>query len=246
MTIPPAVGKTNVDDGASDTPAAGRQDIENVIDGFNDLRTHLLGSTITSTPLGIGSGLQAAGNNLAVNVGNGIGQIVQLANVGGSAGLPAVDGSQLTGVAGGLLQLVIDQDGTPASGANSIPLDNTIPQNTEGVEFQTVTITPNSASSTLLIIHAGQYSASIGGNLNVALFKDSEADALAATTVLISTSGASVTLIHSIASGSTTSQTYKVRAGMGTASTTMYFNRLDSTTVFGSAPKSVLLVLEIA
>ena len=50
MTIPAAAGKTNVDQGASDTPAAGRQDIEGLIDKFNVLRTYLLGSAITSTP----------------------------------------------------------------------------------------------------------------------------------------------------------------------------------------------------
>lgn len=66
MTIPAAAGKTNVDQGASDTPAAGRQDIEGLIDKFNVLRTHLLGSAITSTPTTVGDGLEVAGNALRV------------------------------------------------------------------------------------------------------------------------------------------------------------------------------------
>ena len=66
MTIPAAAGKTNVDQGASDTPAAGRQDIEGLIDKFNVLRTHLLGSAITSTPATVGDGLEVASNALRV------------------------------------------------------------------------------------------------------------------------------------------------------------------------------------
>ena len=66
MTIPAAAGKTNVDQGASDTPAAGRQDLEGLIDKFNVLRTHLLGSAITSTPATVGDGLEVASNALRV------------------------------------------------------------------------------------------------------------------------------------------------------------------------------------
>lgn len=113
MTIPAAAGKTNVDQGASDTPAAGRQDIEGLIDKFNVLRTHLLGSAITSTPATVGDGLEVASNALRVKAdgssiavsSNGIkiapgaarvfGEIIDYGGATAPAGWALCDGGEL-------------------------------------------------------------------------------------------------------------------------------------------------------
>lgn len=246
MTIPSAAAKTHLDSGTDD-PKQARGELADLVDKFNTLRSHLTTSGLTSgtSVLGIGTGLQSLSGNLRVNVGSGVGQIVQLEDVGGTPGLPAVDGSQLTGLLGGLLQLAIDKDGVANAGTPAIPIDDTIPQITEGTEFQTVTVTPQSATSTLLIVHVGLYSTSIGGNLQVALFKDSDANALAATTINATGSGQSVPLIHFEASGNTNARTYRIRAGLDSA-IQIFFNRTSTTQVFSTIPKSVLLVLEIA
>jgi hypothetical protein len=59
-------------------------------------------------------------------------------------GLPdgIVDSDTLApNTAGKVIQVVHVQDGAYASGTTTIPLDNTIPQNTEGTEFMSLAIT---------------------------------------------------------------------------------------------------------
>ena len=54
-----------------------------------------------------------SGTAAAEDVGVAIGDVPQLENVDGGAGLPAVDGSQLTGVAGGGSAITVQDEGTP-------------------------------------------------------------------------------------------------------------------------------------
>ena len=246
MTIPAAAGKTNVDQGASDTPAAGRQDIEGLIDKFNTLRSHLLTSAITSgtSVLGVGTGLQSSNGNLVVNFGSGIGQAVQLENVGGSAGLPAVDGSLLTGVVGTLVQVVTQQTGAVETGAVQMPIDNTVPQNTEGTEFMTLSITPTNVSNNLIVQFTGLFSVSSPVPLGVALFKDSGADAIAAT-LDIPQNSTVISLSHVILTGSTSSQTFKIRAGTA-GGQTVRINASGASAVFGGLPKSSMIIWEVS
>jgi hypothetical protein len=49
--------------------------------------------------------------------------------------LPAISGASLTGVVGKIVQVVNFQTGVFATGTATIPLDNTIPQITEGTEY---------------------------------------------------------------------------------------------------------------
>ena len=79
MTIPTAAAKEHLDSGTDD-PKQARAELASLVDKFNTIRSHLLSSGITSgtNVLGIGTGLQSSGGNLAVNAGTGIGQIVQL------------------------------------------------------------------------------------------------------------------------------------------------------------------------
>mgnify|MGYP006425414703 CR=1 FL=1 len=63
-----------------------------------------------------------SGSAAAENVGTTIGDVVQLDDVGGSAGLPAVDGSQLTNVGGGASSLsgLSDVSGTLSPSADDV------------------------------------------------------------------------------------------------------------------------------
>src|SRR4029077_4212584 len=61
-----------------------------------------------------------------------------------------------------------------------IPIDDTIPQNTEGTEILAAAITPKFSSSRILVTFAGQWATSIVVTMIAALFRDASASALAA------------------------------------------------------------------
>jgi hypothetical protein len=159
------------------------------------------------------------------------------------------DGLTMTGTtlapsSGAVLQVKSVTYSTQTSGATTFPLDNTIPQNTEGTELVTLSITPSNASNRLLIIanfivHAG----SVAG-CGPALFQDSTANALSyAIQVIGAGYGAPATLVHEMAAGTTSATTFKIR--VGTHNGTWYVNQTNSYT-FGGSPKSVLTIFEIA
>lgn len=103
-----------------------------------------------------------------------------------------------------------------------IPYDDTIPQNTEGVEFMSISYTPVSASNNLLISFSattGSAGAVVADSSTFALFVDSTANALQAIGGANGPSGyvRQCNLQHVVNAGSTSSRTYKIRVGSGTA-----------------------------
>lgn len=121
-----------------------------------------------------------------------------------------------------IAQVQYDQDGTLSTGSVAIPPDNTIPQITEGTQFMSLAITPTNASSTLEIDVTlyGSENSNTSDQLTVALFKDSGADAIAAgTSPQTHTNGLPVVVSfkHFISAGSTSAQTFTVRAGLNNA-----------------------------
>lgn len=108
-----------------------------------------------------------------------------------------------------------------------IPADNTKPQNTEGDEVLTATITPSSATSKILV--QASLTGTLGnaaGTITVALFKDSAADALAASWVSGS-SGFALTIpfAYQDAPNTTSAVTYKIRLGYPGTGSGLYLNR---------------------
>jgi len=100
--------------------------------------------------------------------------------------------------------------------------DDTIPQNTEGAELMTVAITPNNSSNILVIegiMNCGYTAnASSASPKILALFQDSTANALASV-MWEDTNNANangryqLTFRHRMAAGTTSSTTFKIRAG---------------------------------
>lgn len=188
---------------------------------------------------------------ISLDTGTDIGDIVELENVGGSAGLPAVDGSQLTGVlaapvSGEVVQVVIQPYAAVATGTTVIPRDNTIPQNTEGDEYMSRSITPKYADSTLIIETVAMLDSSVGNHKQSAIFRDSGADAIATGTTYQAASGAPdmVYVAASVSASSTASTTFKVRCG-GSAAGTTTFNGVGGAGLFGTAVKSYIKITEI-
>ncbi|MBL8712262.1 MAG: hypothetical protein JNM12_05135 [Alphaproteobacteria bacterium] len=147
--------------------------------------------------------------------------------------------------AGAVIQSVSATYASNADLSTTIPNDDTIPQNTEGTEVVTVSITPTSASSTIEIEFRGMGAASGSANLVAALFKDSGANALAASTGIAGSVNlpGPIGIIYQESAGSTSARTYKIRVGANTGTC-----RLNGTTtgrLYGGTSAATLVVREI-
>ena len=136
-----------------------------------------------------------------------------------------------TTVTAGVVQMADAVLDTVNSTASNIPVDATIPQNTEGAEILTKAITPKSATNKLRIeasVFVGHDTEGVSAVL--ALFQDSTANALTATVApvynTVTSSGntpvATLTLRHIMDAGTTSSTTFKLR--VGASSGTLFYN----------------------
>lgn len=147
-----------------------------------------------------------------------------------------------TKVASGFVVQVVSTNFTAqATGTTTVPIDNTIPQITEGTEFMTISITPKSATNILVISICAEYSYSIAANMIHALFQDVTANALAADISYGSSGGAPIVMIlnHRMVAGTTSSTTFRVRAGSNSAGTITFNNAL-----FGAITRSNITITE--
>jgi len=137
-----------------------------------------------------------------------------------------------------MIQYVVANDSTAGSTTVRIPFNNTIPQNTEGAEIMTITITPTSSSSILVIDCRIAYDTDANSIPAIALFQDTTANALAATPLQGSSSVTPrmATLFYSMAAGTTDATTFKIRGGPQIATTqTFFWNQADGTAnLYGS------------
>lgn len=132
-----------------------------------------------------------------------------------------------------------------STGTTIIPADNTIPQNTEGTEFMSQAITPKSATN-LLVIQANIFVGySVAAYMVAALFQDSTANALAVGGANITASNHiyNIPVYHKMTAGTTSSTTFKIRAGGHTAGTTT-FNGNAGASLYGAITKSFIQVTE--
>jgi hypothetical protein len=153
-------------------------------------------------------------------------------------------------IAGNVVQIVNNQTGEVATGTTIIPFDDTIPQNTEGDEYMTLAITPTNVNNILLIDVCFQSSVLTGHGVVVALFQDSTANALASAFSYEYNSGGGtyseypVCFTHKMSAGTTSSTTFKVRAGVMTAGT-LTFNGHAGARRLGGVTESSITIMEI-
>ena len=142
-------------------------------------------------------------------------------------------------------QIVTYSTGAVATGTTIIPYDNTIPQNTEGDQYMSLSITPKNVNSLLEIEVIFVGTSSGATNLIVALFQDSAANAIATVTIGIPAAAQAFTipLKHTITVGTVAATTFKVRAGSGVAGTTT-FNGAASAQLFGGVASSRITIKE--
>lgn len=137
------------------------------------------------------------------------------------------------------------ETGAVSTGTGTIPTDDTIPQNTEGTEFMSLAYTPKRASNLLRIKVVGNFSNSASVVCNMALFQDSVANALASTlSSIVASNAENMTLVHYMAAGTTSSTTFKMRAGCGSAGT-LTFNGVGGGRYYGGTMASSITIEEI-
>lgn len=146
---------------------------------------------------------------------------------------------------GTLVQVVNFTASAVATGSTVIPNDNTIPQNTEGDQYMTLAITPKSTTNTLVITVVAQASHSVVRYMTCALFQDSTANAIAAVSNLVAlgTAPNQLVLQHTMAAGTTSATTFKIRIG-GDSTGTTTFNGAGGTQLFGGITKSSIVIWE--
>ena len=148
---------------------------------------------------------------------------------------------------GKVVQVVNVQTGAVATTTTAIPLDDTIPQNTEGGEFMTLAITPTSATSKLRIDVVGNGSCTdSAATMAFALFQDSTAGALAVAGVVpFANRINNVIYTHYMTAGTTSATTFRVRGG-GHYSGTATFNGWGGNRKWGGVYSSSITITEIS
>jgi len=129
-----------------------------------------------------------------------------------------------------------------------MPHDDTIPQQAEGDEVITATITPTSATS-LLVIDFVFSGATTGDFMNAALFQDATDNAIYAIQIDKSGLQDQVTVgKYIMVSGTTSATTFKVRVGPTNNVHHYYLNgtQAGGARIFGGVNRAVLSVMEIA
>lgn len=147
---------------------------------------------------------------------------------------------------GVVIQRVVASTSAVGTTSANIPVDDTIPQNTEGAEFLTVTITPQATTNSLRILFSGFVGHdTLGQNVAVALFQDSTAGALAAVfnTAAGVNYGKTHVLQYEMAAGTTSATTFKIR--MGTGAGTLTVNGVFGGRLFGGVAATFLVVEEV-
>ena len=131
------------------------------------------------------------------------------------------------------------------STAASIPFDDTIPQNTEGLSLCTVSITPTSATSRIVVEGFVSLATNSTVEAIATLCDTSIANSLAVGYATTSAADRPVTfpIRAEFAAGSTTARTYDLR--VGTNASQLYTNGISTGRKFGGASACTLTVSEI-
>ena len=128
----------------------------------------------------------------------------------------------------------------------TIPVDDTIPQNTEGTQVVSATITPVFITSRILVRFQGVFSCSAVTTCAAALFRDAAVAALCATAVTEDAINYRRILSFEYldSPSSTSALSYKVRVGPGAAST-LRMNGTTASREFGGVERTTLTLQEI-
>ena len=147
---------------------------------------------------------------------------------------------------GDIVQRAGNEITATSSGTTTIPFDDTIPQNTEGDQYFSQAITPDSAANLLEIKNQALWSTTADAVVTIALFQDSVANAIDVTSDFPNTTDPMLPLYftHIMLAATASQTTFKIRAGTSSAST-LRLNGRSGARVYGGAVRSRLMVREI-
>ena len=164
------------------------------------------------------------------------------------SGATITNSGTATGFGGGkCLQSVSAYSSTEVSTTAAIPLDNTVPLISEGLEVVSKAFTPVSATSNIHIYATLSWGPSTSARAITSLFDSRSTDSIA--TVWMNETNTEMihsTILCVVASGSTTARTYSMRTGPAGASYTVRVNSSGGgTSYFGSTiPTSGIIITE--
>lgn len=203
----------------------------------------------TSLILPTGANITTAANDVAqfVSLGSGNWRC---------AGYMRADGTALNVAslpAGTIVQRVTANPYTANTNLSAqIPYDDTIPQNTEGTQILTLTITPKSASNKILLRFQGFFASSGANGADAAiaaLFRNSTVNAIGASAVGCDTgvaeSPAHLVLELEDSPGTTVATTYSLRVG-ASAAVSFRANGTSAARRFGGVAQCTLVAEEVA
>lgn len=146
-----------------------------------------------------------------------------------------------------LVQFLNFQTGAVATGTGIFSYNDTIPTQTGGNQFMSLSITPSSPNNILWIVCTLYLHSSVAGQMIVALFQDSVSNAIASIASRHdSNQGEYATnFSHRMIAGTTNPISFRVRAGMGSTATTT-FNGGSGTRRYGGTLASSINILEYA
>lgn len=141
--------------------------------------------------------------------------------------------SPAPGGSGQVVKHVLTNDNASSNGTTIIPLDDSVPQSGEGTEYGTFTYVPQTSGNDLWVRVSGYLTRSAVGTVIVALFKDSDTDAIAAQPILVANGNYTMTfsLMVSLTVNGTT--TFSLRYGPQAAATA-YINRNGTGDLLGA------------
>lgn len=213
--------------------------------GSMSAASRIMGSgsgSATITDLTAGTGITIGASSIS---NSGVTSAVAGAGINVSGATGAVTISATT--TGKIGQVVQNATGAVATGTTVIPLDDTIPQSSEGDQYLSQAITPVSASSTLIIdVVVVLATSAVSGFMTAALFQDAGANALAVASQYTPSNNAvvSVCFRYKMPAGTTSATTFKVRAGGNNAGTTT-LNGQSGGRLWGGVAASSLTITEI-
>lgn len=146
----------------------------------------------------------------------------------------------------GLIQIVNSQTGATATGTTQIPDDDTIPQSTEGDQYLSLSITPTSPTSVLVVDITLIVEASNSNRVTIALFSSPTVNALAAAVTQVSQNAPlTVSFKHKMVAGTTSPMTFNVRAGVSFSGTTR-INGFSGSRLYGGVAASSITIMEVS
>jgi hypothetical protein len=147
----------------------------------------------------------------------------------------------------GVQQIQTTITGVMSTGTTLNLYNDSIPTNIQGDEYMQVTITPESATSKLVIDVVANYSANQADNLVTALFQDSTVNALRAVAVNLLQPGGmiSTSFRWEMTSGTTSATTFKVRIGGTAGGSLITFNGSLAGRLLGGVMASSITITEM-